>query len=109
MITGEECKLDAVSDVDDKSSLQKTIARIDVTKTPRAFKHILGDVERLDDGSTDFVVISNNRKSDFVKQLDEFIAKGHSVKLIIPEFKEVDITPYEDDKEKIVKWVVEND
>ena len=25
------------------------------------------------------------------------------------EFKEVDITPYEDDKEKIVKWVVEND
>ena len=71
--------------------------------------HYEMEVWLVDDGSTDFVVISNNRKSDFVKQLDEFIAKGHSVKLIIPEFKEVDITPYEDDKEKIVKWVVEND
>ncbi len=109
MITGEECRLDAVSDTDDKESLEKTIARIDVTKNPRAFKHILGAAEKIDDGNTEFIVISNNRKSDFVKALDEFIEKGHSTKLIIPEFKDVDITPYEDDKEKIVKWVVEND
>ena len=105
MITGEECRHDAVSDTDDKESLEKTIARIDVTKVPRAFKHILAAAEKLDDGNTDFIVISNNRKSDFVKILGEFMDKGHSTKLIIPEFKDVDIAPYEDDKEKVVKWV----
>lgn len=109
MITGEECRHDAVSDTDDKESLEKTIARIDVTKVPRAFKHILAAAEKLDDGNTDFIVISNNRKSDFVKALGEFMDKGHSTKLVIPEFKDVDIAPYEDDKEKVVKWVVEND
>ena len=109
MITGEECKTGVVSDIENKESLQKTISRIDITKSPRAFKHVLGEAERLDDGNTDFVIISNNRKSDFVKLLEEFIAKGHVAKLVIPEFKDVDITPYEDDKEKIVKWVVEND
>jgi len=109
MITGEECRLDAVSDTDDKASLEKTIARIDVTKVPRAFKHILAAAEKIDDGNTEFIVISNNRKADFVKALTEFTDKGHSVKLVIPEFKDVDITPYEDDKDKIVKWVVEND
>lgn len=109
MITGEECRLDAVSVVDDKISLEKTIARIDTSKQPRAFKHILNAAEKMDDGNTDFVVISNNRKSDFVKVLNEFMEKGHSTRLIIPEFKNVDIAPYEDDKDKIVKWVVEND
>jgi len=109
MITGEECRLDAVSFVDDKISLEKTIARIDTSKQPRAFKHILNAAEKLDEGNTDFIVISNNRKSDFVKVLGEFMDKGHSTKLIIPEFKNVDIAPYEDDKDKIVKWVVEND
>lgn len=109
MITGVECKTDAVSDTDDKSTLEKTIARIDATKVPGAFKHVLGAAEKLDDGNTDFIVISNNRKTDFVKVLGEFMDKGHSTKLIIPEFKDVDITPYEDDKDKIVKWVVEND
>ena len=109
MITGEECRSDAVSDTDDRASLEKTIARIDVSKQPRAFKNILAEAARLDDGKTEYIVISNNRKSDFVKALDEFIENGHSTKLVIPEFKNVDITPYEDDKEKIVKWVVEND
>lgn len=109
MLTGEECRLDAVSDVDDKISLEKTIARIDTSKQPRAFKHILAAAEKLDEGNTDFVIISNNRKSDFVKILAEFMEKGHSTRLIIPEFKNVDIAPYEDDKDKIVKWVVEND
>ena len=109
MLTGEECRLDIVSDTDDRISLEKTIARIDAGKQPRPFKHILGEAEKLDDGSTDFVVISNNRKTDFVKILGEFMDKGHATKLIIPEFKNVDITPYEDDKEKIVKWVVAND
>lgn len=109
MITGEECSVDAVSDTDDEISLQKTIGRIDVTKVPRAFKHILSAAEKLDDGNTDFIVISNNRKSDFVKALTEFTDNGHTTRLIIPEFKDVDITPYEDDKEKVVKWVVEND
>ena len=109
MISGEECSVDIVSDTDDEITLQKTIARIDVTKVPRAFKHILSAAEKLDDGNTDFIIISNNRKSDFVKVLTEFTQNGHTTRLIIPEFKEVDITPYEDDKEKVVKWVVEND
>ena len=109
MLTGEECKIYNVSDVEDKDSIEKTIARIDTSKQSRPFKHILAAAESLDDGNTDFIVVSNNRKTDFVKNLDEFISKGHSTRIIIPEFKNVDITPYEDDKEKVVKWVVEND
>lgn len=110
MVTGEDCRTEIISAVDDEASLEKTLARIDTTKNPKAFKHVLGDMNKFDKDNTQFIVISNNRKSDFVKVYEEFAGEGgHSSMLIIPEFKNVDIAPFEDDKEKVVKWVVEND
>ena len=46
--------------------------------------------------------ICNNRK-------DEFTPFRYTLRCVNRRFKDVDITPYEDDTEKIVKWVVEND
>ena len=110
LITGEECVTGVVSDTDDEISLEKTLARIDATKNVRAFKHIMHEAAKDDKGNILYILISNNRKSDFVKVYNEFIEEGeHNTLLIIPEFNNVDIAPFEDDKEKVVKWVVEND
>lgn len=110
MITGEDCRTGVVSDIDDEISLEKTLARIDTTKNPKAFKHVVVDVERMDARKTLYIIVSNNRKSDFVKTYNEFVEDDkHEAILIVPEFKNVDIAPFEDDKEKVIKWVVEND
>ena len=73
--------------------------------TPKEFLEILHTTEKLKD-ATRHCTTSNRRTESVAEHSWRISLMAYMLK---SEFKEVDITPYEDDKEKIVKWVVEND
>lgn len=102
--TKEIVNVDEGCDATHLLNLEINLARIDLNERIFPFKDVCRKHIKENDMSTEYIIISNYRKDDFVKMYEAYKEDGYNLSLIVPEFAYNSIEPFGMGRE--LKWVV---
>ncbi|MCR4649664.1 MAG: DUF58 domain-containing protein, partial [Lachnospiraceae bacterium] len=105
--TGEIVEIEAGCDEGHIRNIDIALARLSIKNIKYPFLKLMEEhIEKMED--SEFIIISNYRKDDFVNEYKRLRKDGINVNLIIPEFARSDIGPFPDNSNEAYKWVIED-
>lgn len=102
--SGEQIAIDAGSDTGHIRNIDIALAKIEVKEFYTPFTGLLEERVRNSDDDNEYIVISNYRKEDFVRAVDELKRLGHRISLIIPEYYYTSVAPLAENGLDVIKW-----